>query len=253
MSRAHAVTQLHTNQGWPNVRDQFSMPDYCTWKSKVLSQDEPPLGLRLALSQQRRVYIGAGGYKLAGWESFNEDELDVTNEHTFSQLFCPGEVQAFHSEHTFEHISKESTELAFQLFFQYLANGGYVRTAVPPYGPGHTQTPLDGQYGHVNFMTADEFVDLMEHIGYTDVKKLEWTDFETKTVHTTAWDFCEGPVIRSVQYDRRNQEFLRSKCNDLNTTYSEDGSFASSTLAENSFSERDINTHSAIIQGFKRL
>ena len=68
-------------------------------------------------------------------------------------------------------------------------------------------------------MTADEFIQLMEDVGYTNIKKLEWVDFQTKDIHTTSWDFCEGPVIRSVQYDRRNQEFLKRNCHKLNLTY----------------------------------
>ena len=102
-------------------------------------------------------------------------------------------------------------------------------------------------------MTADEFIQLMEDVGYTNIKKLEWVDFQTKDIHTTSWDFCEGPVIRSVQYDRRNQEFLKRNCHKLNLMCSADCTAPSSTLAENTFPSRDLKVRSAIIQGYKHV
>jgi len=228
-----------------------TLPEYCDWKARLRRQKGVPIGLRQALFQTRRVYIGASGRRFAGWESFNVDVLNVTNGRDFAKLFCVGEIQAFHSEHTFEHIDKLLMRGTFRSFYEYLAAGGYVRTSIPAYGSGHIAGDLDKQYGHVNFMTADELVKLMEQTGFVHVQKLEWTDFETRSVHTSSWDYCEGPVIRSVQYDRRNQDFLKSNFHRLNITYSVDGKFPSSSLAENTFSLSDIRARSTIVQGFK--
>ena len=230
----------------------FSLLDYCRWKARVIRRDNVNRAVHLALSLKRRVYIGASTKYAAGWETFNKGELDVTKRTDFMSLFCVGEVGAFLSEHTFEHISLEGMEAAFNNFFEFLSDGGYVRTAIPSYRRGHTATEHDNKIGHINFSTADDLVTLMKRIGYSDVQKLEWTDFDSMTVHTTAWDVCEGQVIRSAQYDRRNQEFLRANCKTLNRTYSADGSLLSSALSENSFPASDVRVTSTIVQGFKR-
>ena len=229
-----------------------SMTDYCNWKNNLRHHNKTlSYGLERALFRPRRVYIGASGKQFAGWESYNVNRLNVTDKHDFAKLFCLGDIEAFHSEHTFEHIDRALMKPAFELFYDYLEVGGYVRTAIPAYAPDHIASDLDKQYGHINFITADELVALMKDTGFKGIKKLEWTDFQTSQVHTTSWDFCEGPVIRSVQHDPRNQDFLRRNCHRLNLTYSEDGKTTCSRLDENTFLMTDIKVRSTIVQGFK--
>ena len=228
------------------------LSDYCRWKARVLGRSDLPVGVLRSLSLKRRIYVGASGKYLAGWESFDRSALDVTKEQDYANLFCRGEIHAFLSEHTFEHISHEGMMTAFQLFFDFLSEDGYVRTAIPAYPPHHNPDENDRKIGHVNFPTADDLVHLMEQIGYRDVQKLEWYDFATKTFHTTSWDVCEGTVIRSVQYDRRNQDFLRNNYHRMNLTYSEDGSTKSSSLSRNVFPANEVAIKSTIVQGFKR-
>ena len=224
---------------------------YCEWKAKVESSVDTDVALKRALQVKRSIYVGAADKRWFGWESYGKKQLDVTSRADFVSQFCPGEIQAFLSEHTFEHIPLDASKKAFKLFFEFLTPGGHVRIAIPSFPTGHKGSAVDKEYGHVNFLSAKQLVALLEHSGFVDVHALEWVDFEAGTVHTKYWNVCEGPVKRSVPFDERNQQFLSANCHTLNRTRGTKAPDLNSLLSSNVFSVHEVRTRSTIVQGQK--
>lgn len=228
-----------------------TFPAYCDWKAKMTSSVHTDAALKRALQLKRNIYVGAGDKHWFGWESHGKKHLDVTRRADFVSNFCPGEVQAFLSEHTFEHIPLDDTKKAFQLFFEFLTPGGHVRTAIPSFPFGHKGSAVDEEYGHVNFLTVEQLVALMEELGYVDVQALEWVDFQAGTVQTKYWNVCEGPIRRSVAFATKNQHFLSANCHILNRTQGTKAPDLNSFLSQNTFSRREVRSSSTIVQGHK--
>lgn len=238
--------------GFQDIR-LSTMNDWCVLKASVISDNSAAAALTAALQAKRNVYVGSAGQKWFGWESFSQEELDVTIRAQFFHHFCPGDVQAFLSEHTFEHIYEADTRRAFSYFYEFLAPGGHLRVAMPSYPPGHRSSPVDAKYGHVNFLSADALVQMMESVGFEKVEKLEWVDHSKGVVHTRYWNVCEGPVRRSVQLDDdRSQTYLFENCRAVNRSEGKMPPGLNSLLATNVIPERLV-AKSSIVQGYKRV
>jgi predicted SAM-dependent methyltransferase len=78
-----------------------------------------------------KVIIGAGNTSYEGWTSTQENELDVLNRADFERMFAIEKPTAFLAEHVWEHMSLDDGMIAAQNCFDFLADGGYVRVAVP--------------------------------------------------------------------------------------------------------------------------
>ena len=237
-----------------NAKSIHTIQEFCSWKRTTLNDHGISAELKERLDARRKIYVGSSGKTWFGWESLGVSELDITNSSNFNERFCVGDVQAFLSEHTFEHIEPHKMEIAFSLFYKYLRPGGHVRTAIPIYPGGHQANTVDKKYGHVNFVTADGLVALMENLGFVNVRKLEWVDFAAGTVHSTYWDVCEGPIQRSIAFDARNAEFHVRNCKIINRTTAMESPHLNSFLAENVWPVSDAPpTRSVIVQGHKPI
>jgi predicted SAM-dependent methyltransferase len=192
-----------------------SMNDYCSFRNEMLNDLNTPLAVKKSFMPLRNIYIGSSQVSWFGWESFSYSELDVTNASDFSKLFCKDSINAFLSEHTFEHIPYNETLKAFKIMYSYLRPGGFIRTAIPTYPNNARPGKIDLQYGHVNYLSADKLVDAPESVGFVNAQKKEWVDYDSKELVIDEWDFCSGPIRRSFQYDSRNVKSRQLLCNDL--------------------------------------
>jgi len=201
------------------------------------------------LSGPLRVYVGSSGITYAGWHSLTALQLNITRTEHFARFFCPESVDAFLSEHTFEHLSEEMAKVAFTSFYRYLKYDGYVRTAVPDgAGQKNWPSPIDIKFGHRSFYNISSLSKLLMASGFTDIRPLEWISCEhgaCTTQNTREWDICQGPVLRSVFYDSRNRDFLYKWLPTLSL-----GRF--NRLANNSFPKNERVVSSLIVDAFKR-
>ena len=78
-----------------------------------------------------RVIIGAGKTKQDGWISTQESELNLLKRADFENMFSAERPRAFLAEHVWEHMTLEEGQRAAQNCYDYLADGGYLRVAVP--------------------------------------------------------------------------------------------------------------------------
>lgn len=162
-----------------------------------------------------RIVIGAGRTSFEGWISTQEDELDLLNRADFERLFAEEKPAAFLAEHVWEHMTFEDGIIAAQNCYDYLADGGYLRAAVPDRNfrnewyqnmvkPGGTGDPNHPAYTHKIVYDYHEFAEVFARAGF-EVELLEYCD-ESGAFHYKYWNESDGRIGRSFRYDTRNLE-----------------------------------------------
>lgn len=162
-----------------------------------------------------KVVIGAGQTAFDGWIATQEDELNLLDETTFSNMFGEASVDCFLAEHIFEHLSYEQGTQAAATIYKYLKPGGQIRVAVPdanfknawyhnmckPGGPGPLDHPA---FTHQVFYDYRRLQQVFSRAGFV-CKLLEWCD-ENGEFHFVYYDLDKGKIGRSLRFDTRNQD-----------------------------------------------
>lgn len=159
-----------------------------------------------------KIIVGDGGLiSTPDWISTDIDFLDVTDQNKWDFLFENKKISNIFSEHVWEHLSIEDSEIANKNIFKNLKIGGRFRIAVPDgYNPDpdYIEYVKPGGYGAgahdhkrlYNYMSLKED---LEKIGFS-VDLLEYWD-ESGNFNFVEWDINLGKVIRSKRFDSRNE------------------------------------------------
>ena len=162
-----------------------------------------------------RVIIGAGKTTLDGWVSTQESELNLLKRTDFEKMFSAERPQALLAEHVWEHMTLEEGCLAAKNCFDYLADGGYLRVAVPDknfrneWYQNMVKVGGNGDPGHPAFthkIVYDyrTFAQVFKQAGF-EVELLEWCD-ENGDFHYKYWNEEDGRIGRSLRFDTRNKD-----------------------------------------------
>lgn len=160
-----------------------------------------------------KIILGAGQTTQEGWLSLQEADLDLTNKDDFEKYTESNSVDAFLSEHVFEHLTLEEGHTAAQNIFNALKPGGYIRIAVPDKnfrneeyqktvqvgGPGPKNHPAASHKIVYDYKTLSK---VFEKNGFI-VHLLEYFD-EEGLFHYIHWNPEDGKIGRSYRYDTRN-------------------------------------------------
>jgi predicted SAM-dependent methyltransferase len=160
-----------------------------------------------------KVIIGAGNTSYEGWTSTQENELDVLNRADFERMFAIEKPTAFLAEHVWEHMSLDDGIIAAQNCFDFLADGGYVRAAVPDVNfrnewyqnmvkVGGNGDPNHPAFTHKIVYDYKTLRAVFEKAGF-EVELLEYCD-ESGAFHYKHWDENDGKIGRSLRFDTRN-------------------------------------------------
>ncbi|MCY1691587.1 SAM-dependent methyltransferase [Exiguobacterium sp. SL14] len=168
---------------------------------------------------KERIVIGAGPYhNNPGWYHTQEDELNLLNRSDWERLCSSDTLQAILAEHVWEHLTLEEGKEASRHCYAYLAQGGYVRCAVPDGyfrddayqtivqvgGPGPADHPATS---HKIVYTYETLQNVFEEAGFK-VQLLEYFDRDG-IFHQAGWDGADGVIFRSKRYDPRNAEQMK--------------------------------------------
>lgn len=163
------------------------------------------------LQHAQKIVIGAGGISAPGWFATDTDTLDVVDRANFLRYWEPNSIEAFVSEHVWEHLTESEAMQATANCYEFLRPGGHLRIAVPDgfhpepsyieyVRPGGTGI---GAYDHKVLYTYQSVRHLLETAGFL-VCFLEYWD-EHGNFHFREWSSEGGHIRRSKQYDPRNQ------------------------------------------------
>lgn len=78
-----------------------------------------------------KIIIGAGATSYDGWINTQESELNLLDRRDFERMFSRKKPTAFLAEHVWEHMTLEQGIAAAKNCYDFLADGGYIRAAVP--------------------------------------------------------------------------------------------------------------------------
>lgn len=78
-----------------------------------------------------KIIVGANSTKQNGWISTNYSLLNLCDFKTFDSLFKGQKVRVFLAGHLWEHLKEDDGLTAARHSFNSLADGGYLRVAVP--------------------------------------------------------------------------------------------------------------------------
>lgn len=162
-----------------------------------------------------RVIIGAGKTKQDGWISTQESELNLLKRADFENMFSAERPRAFLAEHVWEHMTLEEGRWAAKNCYDYLADGGYLRVAVPDknfrneWYQNMVKVGGNGDPGHPAFthkIVYDyrTFAQVFKQAGF-EVELLEWCD-ENGDFHYKYWNEEDGRIGRSLRFDTRNKD-----------------------------------------------
>lgn len=162
-----------------------------------------------------KVIIGAGRTQFNGWVSTQEDELNLLNRADFERLFSAEKPMAFLAEHVWEHMTYEEGCLAARNCFDFLAEGGYLRAAVPDRNfrnewyqnmvqIGGNGDPSHPAFSHKIVYDYRTFAEVFRQAGF-EVELLEWCD-ESGCFHYKYWNEADGKIGRSLRFDTRNRD-----------------------------------------------
>ncbi len=160
-----------------------------------------------------RVVIGAGKTAYDGWIATQETELNLLNTGDFERLFAAEKPTAFLAEHVWEHMNFEDGCRAAKNCFDHLADGGYLRAAVPDKNfrnewyqnmvkVGGNGDPNHPAFTHKIVYDYRTFARVFTQAGF-EVELLEWCD-ETGRFHYKYWNENDGRIGRSLRFDTRN-------------------------------------------------
>lgn len=162
-----------------------------------------------------KVIIGAGKTSYTGWVSTQQDELDLLDRGDFERMFAAEKPTAFLAEHVWEHMTFEEGCMAAKNCYDYLADGGYLRVAVPDGNfrnewyqnmvkVGGNGDPNHPAYSHKIVYHYKTLVQVFTRAGF-EVELLEWCD-EAGCFHYKYWNEADGRIGRSLRYDTRNHD-----------------------------------------------
>jgi len=162
-----------------------------------------------------KVIIGAGRSVQDGWISTQETELNLLNRLDFDRMFSVEKPKALLAEHVWEHMTREEGVEAAKNCFAYLADGGYLRVAVPdgnfrnPWYQnmvkvGGNGDPNHPAYTHKIVYDYRTFAQVFLEAGF-EVELLEWCD-EAGRFHFKYWNETDGRIGRSLRFDTRNRD-----------------------------------------------
>lgn len=160
-----------------------------------------------------RVIIGAGKTSFEDWISTQEDELNLLEEKDFMRKFPKRNIEAFLAEHVWEHMTLEEGIVAAKNCYKYLAEGGYIRVAVPDKNfrndwyqnmvkIGGNGDPNHPAYSHKIVYDYKLLKKVFEEAGF-EVELLEYCD-EAGVFHYKYWNEADGRIGRSFRFDTRN-------------------------------------------------
>lgn len=160
-----------------------------------------------------KVIIGAGKTAFDGWISTQETELDLLNRADFERMFAEEKPTAFLAEHVWEHMTFDDGITAAKNCFDFLAEGGYIRAAVPDRNfrneqyqdmvkVGGNGDPSHPAFSHKIVYDYKLFRSVFEQAGF-EVTLLEYCD-ENGDFHFTYWNEADGKIGRSLRFDTRN-------------------------------------------------
>ena len=160
-----------------------------------------------------KIVIGAGKTSYDGWISTQEAELNLLNRMDFERMFSAEKPTAFLAEHVWEHMTFEEGCQAAKNCYDYLADGGYMRVAVPDKNfrsewyqnmvkVGGNGDPNHPAFSHKIVYDYKTFVQVFAQAGF-EVELLEWCDEEGR-FHYKYWNEADGRIGRSLRYDTRN-------------------------------------------------
>ncbi len=162
-----------------------------------------------------KIVIGAGKTVYEGWISTQENELNLLNRGDFEKMFADRKPSAFLAEHVWEHMTLEDGIIAAQNCYDFLAEGGYIRVAVPDANfrnewyqsiikVGGKGDPNHPAFTHKIVYDYKTLCDVFEKVGFA-VDLLEYCD-ENGTFHYKYWNVLDGKIGRSLRFDTRNKD-----------------------------------------------
>lgn len=160
-----------------------------------------------------KIIIGAGKTAYDGWISTQQTELNLLNPSDFQRMFSEEKPTVFLAEHVWEHMTFEEGCQAAKNCFDYLADGGYLRVAVPDANfrndryqnmvkIGGNGDPNHPAYTHKIVYDYRSFSQVFLQAGF-EVELLEWCD-ENGKFHYKYWNEDDGYIGRSLRFDTRN-------------------------------------------------
>lgn len=162
-----------------------------------------------------KIIIGAGKTVQDGFISTQESELNLLCRDDFERMFSEEKPTAFLAEHVWEHMTCEDGIKAAKNCYDYLADGGYIRVAVPDKnfrnewyqnmvkvgGNGDPEHPAFTHKIVYDYITLKK---VFEQAGF-EVELLEWCD-ENGDFHYKYWNESDGRIGRSLRFDTRNSD-----------------------------------------------
>lgn len=160
-----------------------------------------------------KIIIGAGNTHMNGWVSTQQDELDLLSRSDFARLLGGQKAEAMLAEHVWEHMTEADGRTAAENCFDWLADGGYIRAAVPDRNfrndwyqnmvkIGGNGDPSHPAFSHKIVYDYRLFRDVFEQAGFV-VDLLEYCD-EDGGFHYKYWNEADGIIGRSLRFDTRN-------------------------------------------------
>lgn len=160
-----------------------------------------------------RIIIGAGATSYDGWISTQESELNLLDRRDFERMFSSKKPTAFLAEHVWEHMTLEQGSVAAKNCYDFLADGGYIRAAVPDRNfrnewyqnmvkVGGNGDPTHPAFTHKIVYDYKLFREVFEKAGFV-VDLLEYCD-ENGDFHYKYWNEYDGMIGRSLRFDTRN-------------------------------------------------
>lgn len=162
-----------------------------------------------------RVIIGAGRTGFEGWISTQEADLNLLCRADFERLFHDEKPTAFLAEHVWEHMTLDEGVIAAKNCYDYLAEGGYLRVAVPDKNfrnewyqnivkVGGNGDPNHPAFTHKIVYDYQTFAQVFQKAGF-QVELLEYCD-ENGEFHYKYWNEADGKIGRSLRFDTRNTD-----------------------------------------------
>ncbi len=160
-----------------------------------------------------KVIIGAGNTRFDGWVSTQENELNLLERKTFESMFKDEKPTVFLAEHVWEHLTLEDGLIAAKNCYDFLADGGYIRIAVPDKNfrnewyqnmvkIGGSGDPTHPAFTHKIVYDYKMLSSVFEQAGF-EVELLEYCD-ENGDFHYKYWNENDGRIGRSLRFDTRN-------------------------------------------------
>lgn len=160
-----------------------------------------------------KIVIGAGKTQYYGWISTQETELDLLDRADFRRMFSKEKPIAFLAEHVWEHMTLEDGITAAKNCYDFLAEGGYLRIAVPDKNfrndwyqnmvkVGGNGDPNHPAFTHKIVYDYKTLRSVFEQAGF-EVELLEYCD-EKGDFHYKYWNEADGRIGRSLRFDTRN-------------------------------------------------